>query len=206
VDPPGQRAGAPRLRYRDVRDRIETGDLLLYRGTGVISALIRWGSRSEYSHCGVAAWWGHRLLVFQAARRGVEVLPASRAVWQYAGRVDWWSVRPALRPHLDRPRLLDECVAALGTPFGFGALAVYAGRTVLDRLEGDDDERDPTAMFCSWYVSRCFRQAGLNLCHIKPDDCTSPGHIARSGAVIFRGVLHDGTVRGDEPLPPGDDG
>src|SRR5688500_20257335 len=74
--------------YTQIRGRIRTGDILLFQGTSPLSRLIRWGSGSEYSHAGFAAWWDGRLLVFQASGRGAEVLPASSAVDAYDGQVD----------------------------------------------------------------------------------------------------------------------
>jgi hypothetical protein len=60
------------------------------------------------------------------------------------------------------------------------------------RLPGDCD--NPHALFCSQYVARCFRVAGLALCQ-ESDVGTSPSEIAASGLLEFRGALiHDPNI------------
>jgi hypothetical protein len=40
--------------YMDIRDRIDTGDLVLFSGKGGVSAGIKWFTRSSWSHVGMA--------------------------------------------------------------------------------------------------------------------------------------------------------
>ena len=47
----------------------------------------------------------------------------------------------------------------------------------------------PQSMFCSQYVSLCYRNAGLDLVRDASDDLTSPAAIARSGNAELRAVL-----------------
>ncbi len=44
-------------KYSDVKSLIREGDVLLYRGTGWFSFLVRAYGESRYTHCGLASWW-----------------------------------------------------------------------------------------------------------------------------------------------------
>jgi hypothetical protein len=109
---------------------------------------------------------------------------------RYDGQVDWWSVRTCYRA-LDRDAIITEAVNGLTTPFGTPGILWLVLRMLLGRYRGTPDpKRRPPAMFCSQYVARCYRVAGLDLVPGIADDCTSPGEIARSEIMMLRGILH----------------
>jgi hypothetical protein len=178
------------LVYTDVRGSIRTGDIFLFQGQSPLSRLIRWGSDSEYSHAGFAAWWDGRLLVFQASARGAEVLPVSSAVDAYDGQVDWYALEDTYRPRIDPDRLVTQAVTLLGRSYSKLGLAQLMGRMAWGRFRGRPDPKDcPDAVFCSQYVSYCYRSAGLDLVEGTDDGSTSPGDLARSGMLRRCGVL-----------------
>ncbi len=47
------------------RHRISDGDLLLFRGAGVVSRMISVAGRSEFTHAARAAWWGRILFCLE---------------------------------------------------------------------------------------------------------------------------------------------
>lgn len=178
-------------RYGNVRDAIETGDILLFRGNAWLSRFIRWGSKSPYSHAGMAAWWDGRLVVLQAVGRGIEVVPVSHAVDAYHGQVDWFRIRPDAAAKLNRETLLDTAITELGTPYNTRGLFGLAFKMLTKRFRKTPDPKaDPEAMFCSQYVSYCFRVAGLDLCPDIADACTSPGAFAHSPCLELAAILH----------------
>src|SRR5215211_3406336 len=77
-----------RLDYPDVRNRIQDGDILLFRGKSWFSRLLRWGTRSPYSHSGILGWWNGRLMVLEAVPSGVMASRLSIVVQQYSGHVE----------------------------------------------------------------------------------------------------------------------
>ena len=194
---------APREGYDTIRHRVRDGDILLFQGKGWVSRIIRWGSDSTYSHAGLTAWWGERLLVFQSAGRGVEVLPVSSAVYEYDGQVDWWVVKREREAELDRGELLRHAVTQLGTPYAKTGVLELMWRMAIGKFRGRRDPRvDPEGMFCSQYVSYCYRKAGLDLRPDTDDACTSPGDLATCGVLENRAVLHyDREVHPEEGLP-----
>jgi cell wall-associated NlpC family hydrolase len=185
-----QRPFGPGLDYHQARSRIQTGDVLLFQGTSRLSRFIRWGSRSAYSHAGMALWWNDRLMVVQSANRGVEVLPASTAVDRYDGQVDWWQPTEEVQARLNARALVDAAFDELGKPFAVLPLMALVVRMFRGDDVGHSDERYGTEnYFCSQLVSRCYRKAGVDLVPDKADADTSPGDMARAGLLVFRGVL-----------------
>lgn len=180
------------LLYSDVRDQIRTGDILLFQGTSLLSRVIRWGSRSVYSHAGFAAWWDRRLLVFQASGRGAEVLPVSSAVDAYDGQVDWYSLRPEHRlPKEAEDQLITHAVTLLGRSYSGVGLVHLMWRMALGRFRGRADPKAcPDSLFCSQYVSYCFRMVGPDLVLDTDDGSTSPADLSNSPLLERRGVLH----------------
>ena len=194
------------LLYTDVRAQIQTGDILLFQGTSAISRVIRWGSRSVYSHAGFAAWWDGRLLVFQASGRGAEILPMSSAVDAYDGQVDWFALAEAQRAKVDAQLLVTQAVTLLGRAYAKRGLVDLMWRMVQGRFRGlPDPKASPDEIFCSQYVSYCYRHAGLDLVIGTDDASTSPGDLASSPLLARRGVLHanpnEKQARQQAPLP-----
>jgi hypothetical protein len=196
-----QRSEAPYVRYAEARSQIKTGDVLMFQGTQLISYLIRWGSRSRYSHAGLAVWWTDRLFVIHSILHGVQLQPVSVAVDAYDGQVDWYGVKPELQGRLDRDRLLAEAQQDLAIPYSKKGVVLLALRMLLGRYRGTPDPKAaPPALFCSEYVSRCYRVAGVDLYKAATDAFTTPGHIARSKSLEIRGILHTG--KEDQPAEP----
>ncbi|MCI0573151.1 MAG: hypothetical protein L0Y66_20595 [Myxococcaceae bacterium] len=196
------RPSGPRLVYGETRSRILTGDVLLFQGTSVVSRFIRWGSRSPYSHAGLALWWHERLMVVQSASRGVEVLPASTAVHRYDGQVDWWQPSESVRTTLDVATLVHAAFDALGKPYATLPLLALVARMFRGREWGNPDvRRESDTYFCSQLVSRCYRKAGVDLVMGKADHDTSPGDLSASPRLVYRGVLQRHPEGITIPLP-----
>jgi hypothetical protein len=195
----GPHGAAASFVYTDIRRQIRTGDILLFQGSSPLSRLIRWGSRSAYSHAGFAAWWDGRLLVFQASGRGAEVLPASSAVDAYDGRVDWFALHEDHHARIDRHQLVTTAVTLLGRSYARLGLMQLMLRMARGRFRGlADPKLCPDTVFCSQYVSYCYRQAGLDLVEGIDDGSTSPGDLSHSPFLIRRGVLRADPIEKEE--------
>jgi hypothetical protein len=183
------------LSYRDVRDQIAAGDLLLYRGAHPFSYLIRWVTRSEFSHSGMISWWCplnepacKRLMVFEATHPYVTMHPASESVGSYNGSVVWYQLKPEYRKTLDTQRLHQAAEERLGMFFSTKGLVDYLlhwmGLGVLAA------KRQWREKFCSEYVSECFTKASLDPDLRNASHFTSPEDLARSPLWMRKGVLH----------------
>ena len=185
-----QAAGAQN--YSAVRDTIRTGDVLLFRGKSPLSRVIRWGSDSVYSHAGFTAWWDDRLLVFQSTGRGAELVPASLAVSAYDGQVDLFRLQEPLLSRVDAPSLITRAVALLGRHYAKSALVGLMWRMLRRRFRGRPDATgEPHEVFCSQYVSYCFRAQDLDLVPGTDDASTSPGDLANSPFLKLQAILQD---------------
>jgi len=191
-DPPTEGAN-----YQALRDEIRTGDLLLFRGNYVLSHVIEGLSDSPYSHCAILARWKHRVVAFQADTRGVEILPVSKMVCRYNGKVDWWARAPGFGDEDFEEKLLDTALSLLGTRYGTWELVKLGLRILLGRsLSARDAHATPDSLFCSQFVSRCYRIASHGRFDLNPklnDASTSPADFARSGHFVSRYQLFDGS-------------
>ena len=84
------------MHYSDVRDSIENGDVLLFRGSLLHSRIIQRWTRSVYSHVGLALWIRtdgvKRLMVIEAMEgRGIQLFPLSEYL-QRGDHVDWFAI------------------------------------------------------------------------------------------------------------------
>jgi hypothetical protein len=192
----GARSGPrpPPAQYEAVRPDMLMGDLLLFRGKGAISGLIQRGTGSPYSHAGLIGRWNGRVVAFHSSFRGVEVLAASTAVCRYTGRVEWWRLRRELLAEFDEEAFFDSAISLLGTRFAFIGLVRLGWRMLWGRTTGGRDRKlVPSSMFCSQYVSYCFRSAGLDLCPQYEDGATSPADLLASGRFEQVCELYDGS-------------
>ena len=186
-------------KYQDLREQMKTGDLLLFRGNRLISGMIERLSDSPYSHVAILARWRDRVVAFQADLRGVEVLPASTMVCKYSGKVDWWSLKQELRDGaFKEEELFNTALTLLGVKYGYLRLIELGLRIMLGRtLSPKDAHATPDSLFCSEFVSRCYRNAAsgdlLDVNKKASDACTSPADFATSGFFEQRYQLFDGS-------------
>ena len=185
--------------YQDLRGQIRTGDLLLFRGSRLLSGVIERLSDSPYSHIAILAHWEERVVAFQADLRGVELLPASTLVCRYSGKVDWWSLKQQARDRggFDERALLDSALTLLGIKYAYWKLAALGVRILLGRtLSPSDAHATPDSLFCSQFVSLCYRNASdnhLDVNLLANDASTSPSDFATCGFFEPRYQLFDGS-------------
>ena len=186
-------------RYQDLRAQMKTGDLLLFRGNRLLSGVIERLSDSPYSHVAIVARWHDRVVAFQADLRGVEVLPASTMVCKYSGKVDWWALKQELRDGtFKEDALFNTALTLLGVKYGYWRLIELGLRIMLGRtLNPKDAHATPDSLFCSEFVSRCYRNAApgnlLDVNKTANDASTSPSDFATSGFFEKRYQLFDGS-------------
>lgn len=183
--------------YQALRRHIRTGDLLLFRGDYALSHVIEELSDSPYSHVAILARWKDRVVAFQADTRGVEVLPVSKMVCRYNGKVDWWSRAAGFGDDAFEDTLLDTALTLLGTRYGYWPLIKLGFRMLLGRaLSPSDAHATPDSLFCSQFVSQCYRVASDGKLDVNPslnDASTSPADFVRSGHFVPRYQLFDGS-------------
>jgi hypothetical protein len=166
--------------YRMYRDQIRDGDVLCFSGRHWLSSFIRKLSHGSYSHGALAFWWGERLMVLQAeARPGVQALPASRAIGNYNGSVEWHPLKAEYRTPQFEQLIAEIAMSRLGDPYSILDLVEiglhYAIGTPLPK-----ESRTQHTFVCSQYVAHCYSKAHLDLQPKRPDIGTTPEDLATS--------------------------
>lgn len=167
--------------YQKYRGLIKDGDILCFSGRHWLSAWIRKLSHGRYSHAALAFWWGPRLMVLQAeARPGVEALPASRAISQYPGSVDWYPLRTEHRSKAFEDAIAAIAMDRLGDGFSiFDLIGIGLHYWIGTKLP--EESRTNHKFVCAQYVAYCYSQVGLDLKPNRPDIGTTPQDVANSG-------------------------
>lgn len=181
---------AKRVMFAFARANIRDGDLLLWRGDYVVSKVFEWLTDSYYSHAAIAAHWGDELMLLQAEAVGIQAVPLHVTVAKYPGRVDWYPLRSEIRRTIDLAPVLHEAKRCLGWEFGYLEVLRAIGYRVLG-IHNPYDAKHPHAMFCSEYVSTCFRKAGVVFKENTDDADTFPQDIANARTIVeFAGTIH----------------
>jgi hypothetical protein len=119
-------------------------------------------------------------------------------VCKYSGKVDWWSLKRELREGaFNEDELFNTALTLLGVKYGYWRLLGLGLRIMLGRaLNPKDAHATPDSLFCSEFVSRCYRNASnefLDVNKTANDASTSPSDFARSGFFEKRYQLFDGS-------------
>jgi hypothetical protein len=191
------------LKYTDVRQDIKQGDILLYKGRTFVSWAIKFFTRSEYSHAGIAAKWNDRLMVMEAIRKGVIVNPLRRSVARYKGSVEWWSLKEEEEINDGtRDEMIRFAQEELGKDFAFLGLFLFAlVISFVIPLGKKDRFRREKRLFCSLYVAEIYHKIGKDLKRNAADRFTSPADIANSPLLRYRYTLKydNGPRTGEKP-------
>ena len=170
-------ARLPPRPYAAIRDEVKDGDLLLCSAYDAGSRVIRWATKSPWSHIAIAFRHReiHRVLALECVERiGVRVVTLSDFVSRTSSGVHPYPGKILLARHaqladgLTADRLREMAKFAfdrLGDQFSnletakIG-LRILLGRfnLVMPRMIGPDDE-----YICSEYVARCFARIGLKI-------------------------------------------
>lgn len=78
-------------KYSLFRDKIETGDIILFRGKSILSKTIQFFDKSYYNHIGIAYWSYGRLFIVDSNENGVRPDFMSYRMRDY---VDFCVIRP----------------------------------------------------------------------------------------------------------------
>ena len=162
--------------YAKVRALVQNGDLLLCSADDPMSKLIRWSTKTPWSHIAIAYRIEslNRVMVFEAVEKiGVRTVPLSTFISRTSSGVHPFpgkillarDQRFAALPETKRKAMYDFAFGSLGNRFAPGEIMKIALRLMLGRMArkmprflGARDE-----YICSEYVAKCFTKAGLKI-------------------------------------------
>ena len=90
-----KRAAVARVGYTRARSAFQSGDVLLFRGRGIPSFLIRMVTRSPYSHVGLVFLYVGHVYCLEAVGSGVRLTLMSEEMRRYHGGIDYYEVTRA---------------------------------------------------------------------------------------------------------------
>ena len=166
--------------------QLKTCDILLYKGTGFVSWLIRWGTNSPYSHVAVVVSREMNLGIESNTGRqsGVRAFDLRKLK---APVVDVFRLKPEFANQVNREAVIALLVSRLGAKYDFlgvialgflKALSFLTGFKTFRAFSRFQRDRD---YFCSEIVYEAFEKGGLDIVpEVDEAENTSPGDIARS--------------------------
>jgi len=168
--------------YQDLRSQFKDGDILMFKGKGTLSSIIKWKTDSEYSHAGLTAWWNDRLMVLEAVGKGVEARPISYILKHYHGSIDYFRPKESVGiKDADRAEMITFAQEQLGKEYAKKQLVKFFFKLLFNGKMSKKDESGPVSrFFCSQYVSAVYQKAGFDLKINLSDKFTSPQEIAAS--------------------------
>ena len=184
--------------YSEIRSQLKTGDLVLFSGKRVMSAVIKAVTRSRWSHVGmvfnfpeydfVTVWESTihgevRDVSSGHLKKGVQLVPLSNRVHRYNGRI-------AIR-HLSKP-IPKEKIDDLNTlrlelrdrPYEKDRMEL--AKAAYDGIAGKNEE-DLTSVFCSELVAEAYQRAGLLTEDTPSNEYTPADFSAEKGLKLERG-------------------
>ena len=158
--------------------KLRAGDILLYRGTGFVNKLIKFGTRSVYSHCAVCINPDTHILI--EATTGLVRASDIRKTCDY----DVYRVKEKY-PY-DLNKVVSYLVSTLNSKYDYlgvvylGALKLLnrIGLPIKKHINKFQKDRD---YFCSELVCKAFNYGGVTIC--KFAGVASPKDIVTSNRI-----------------------
>lgn len=175
--------------YSVYREQMRDGDVLLFKGKGWLSEIIKWKTGSAYSHAGLVAWWNDRLMVLEAVGAGVRATPISYNLKKYEGGIDYFRCTEELADNT-RGEMVKFAQEQLGKEYDLKRLFGFFLKLMKNApLEQNETATVPGTFFCSEYVAEVYERVGCDLDLERSSQYTSPDKIASSEKMEFVGTL-----------------
>lgn len=178
----------PELYYKDARKLIRSGDILLASGNAMFSKLIKFATKSEWSHVAfIMRQRFDRFFVFESVETiGVRTVPLSGYVYDYNGTKKGYDGRLLIARHedMDSSKLddkptpaLNKAISMIGYPYDSLEIGRIAARLLMARFGfGKNGKHEDNGIdVCSEYEDRFFNSFKIkikrkNKSFIAPDD------------------------------------
>jgi len=159
--------------YKSMREELNTGDIVLFSGKGGISAGIKWGTLSHWSHVGmilklpeynfITIWESTTLsgtidLDTKTQMKGVQLVPLSARVNGYDGDIAVRKLSGVNETDLNIDALMALRKEVAGRPYEEKELELI--KAAYDGPFGRNAE-DISSLFCSELVAEAYQRMGL---------------------------------------------
>lgn len=194
-------------KYSEVKNLIEEADLILFKGNGIVSPLLRMVGRSEYTHVGIASWKYTRgkdglcypdvlECIEYKEFRGARTTNMDIQVNNHSGRIDVFRPSRQIQVfneknlsgewiYLDPFSVTNIIRIEAGMPYGWDdifkiAITYIPFSRLIFKTDMNDDTSDDESRVCSGSISRAYRLGYCDPVKFLADDYTQPGDLARS--------------------------
>lgn len=182
----------PALQFAAVQNDLRTGDVLLFRGTGLLSWIVKMRTKSVYTHAGfvyrMKCNGSERVCVVEALEPGgVRLYPLDVRLAQGAV-VDWYALDQAVNGEHAAAFALKQW----GKPYAWRQLFWAFSRMaslVRHLFKMSLTNVQTRAYFCSELVATALADAGWRTDEPIDPDATSPGDVSRFSCLHRRGSL-----------------
>ncbi len=173
--------------YSDIRYDLQTGDIVLFSGTSLMSRVVQVATKSKWSHVGLVVYsivWD-TVFLFEAVKSGVGLIQLSRKVREYDGEV--WVRKLTLDTAADFNVQYNVCRSM--PAFVREMSDKPYERHITDFAAAQyrwlqDDDNDLCSLFCSELVAEFCRRLDL-LPESKPSDSYKPDWFAGEAGELF---------------------
>lgn len=174
------------LPYSEARRQIYEADILLWRPTTPTGRLIATGTQGEYSHAGMAAWFGDVLLQLETLQfHGGRAANLSWQVARFPAACDVYRLPVtnicSAGHHMVRLAATRAMMRRTGMPYGWLDLVHAAARLVAPwACHHDAQHTAPLThpLFCSGAVTDSLRRAGYEILPKSPVWAVAPSDLA----------------------------
>lgn len=195
------------LSYTKAKPLIHEADILLFRGSGIVSDFIRRAGEGLYTHVAIASWHSSHLECVEFREwKGGRTTRLSRQVEQYSNLIDVYRIKspqPCLKFNPDHnvisissieldANAISECMRAMtGLPYGWKRIWWIAKhklpflRFLYDIESITKDDGQVIYPVCSTAVASCCSASGYDLVPNRSDQWTEPSDIARSSLIQY---------------------
>lgn len=164
--------------YEDVRNLIESGDLLLCSGNSLFSTLIKKFTSSKWSHVAVilkiqtmGSTPVNRLMVFESVEGiGARTVPLSSYINNYNGTGKRYPGEIVVARHSqinksNLTRMYDKAIDMLGHIYDKNEIIRILSRMIALKVSNIqcDTPIDDGEYICSEYVDECYRSIGVHI-------------------------------------------
>ena len=176
---------------------IRDGDLVLFRGRGMVARLIGVAGRSDYTHAARAIWWGDTLFCCEVRElKGGRAVTLESQVRNYPGGIDVFETNPDHRwREYDLAGSLSYTRRLAGCDYGYLGVLKAALRHLplwrfLVRPDTNDQHVTSRPPFCSQAIAMADRiGGGVDPVPQLADRVTEPADLARSPFYRYRFTL-----------------
>lgn len=200
------------IKFNEAKFLLNEADILLFRGNGIFSSLIKRASVGLYSHVGLASLWTSEKhsqweCVEFKENYGGRSINLERYVRTHSGLIDVYRATPSWhkpkyfeqekivksqRFALDERCITDTMRSLTGLPYGWKRIWWLAQQKIpiLRFLYDvgkttDDNLKDLIYPVCSTAVAYCYSKCGYDLVQNRADEYTEPSEISRSAVLSY---------------------